>query len=91
MSKRRPKPTPPKPPNRLLMSLVVLTAATALVLLLLLARNILAELNALGGEGGSASTRLLTGLFVVMCLAGFTATALWTALKRAFGRTPKEK
>ncbi|MDP1578737.1 MAG: hypothetical protein Q8M02_00565 [Candidatus Didemnitutus sp.] len=91
MSKRRPKPIPEKPVKWWLSGAVVLTAAAALVLLLLLARNLLAELNALGGQGGSASTRLLTGLFVVMCLAGFTATALWTALKRVWNRPPKEK
>lgn len=86
MSKRRPKVTSPQPPNRWLMWLVVATAGVVMVLLLWLARSILAELDALGGQGGAASTRLLTGLFVVMCLAGFTAAALWAAFKRAIGR-----
>jgi hypothetical protein len=65
---------------------VVATCAIVIVLLMRLARDILAQLQALGGSGGASSTRLLTGLFVAMCLAGFTAAALWAALKKALGR-----
>lgn len=73
------------------MWLVVFTATVVLLLLLRLAREILAELQSLGGAGGAASTRLLTGLFVAMCLAGFTVAALWAALKKALGREEKKK
>ena len=66
---------------------VTVTAGVALALLLFLARNILDELRTLGGDGGAASVRLLTGLFVVMCLAGFTATAFWKTLKAALGKS----
>jgi hypothetical protein len=65
---------------------VVVTAVGALVLLLQLARDILGQLQDLGEQGGASSTRLLTGLFVVMCLAGFVAAALWAALKKGLGR-----
>jgi hypothetical protein len=51
-----------------------------------LARDILQQLSALGEKGGASSTRLLTGLFVVMCFAGFVAAALWAALKKALNR-----
>ena len=88
MSRRRRPPAPPPPRPALggvLRLLVVVTCAAALGLLLWLARDILAQLRGLGGQGGAASTRLLTGLFVVMCLAGFVAAALWTAVR---GRRP---
>jgi hypothetical protein len=65
---------------------VVATCAVVTVLLMRLARDILAQLQATGGSGGATSTRLLTGLFVAMCLAGFTVAALWAALKKALGR-----
>lgn len=66
--------------------LVVATCVVVIVLLMRLARDILAQLQTLGGSGGASSTRLLTGLFVAMCLAGFTVAALWAALKKALGR-----
>jgi len=81
---------PGKPVSRPLMWLVVLTATVVLVLLLQLARDLLEQLKLLGGQGGAASTRLLTGLFVVMCLAGFVAAALWAAVRKAFGRGAKK-
>lgn len=80
----------PSPVGKALMWLVVVTAATALVLLMFLARDILAQLQELGGQGGATSTRLLTGLFVVMCFGGFVAAALWAALKKALGRDAKK-
>lgn len=70
--------------------LVVATCVVVIVLLMRLARDILAQLQTLGGSGGASSTRLLTGLFVAMCLAGFTVAALWAALKKALGREKKE-
>lgn len=76
----------PKPASKLLMWAVVATAGAALVLLMVLARDILAQMRQLGGSGGAASTRLLTGLFVVMCFAGFVAAGLWAALKKALGK-----
>jgi hypothetical protein len=84
MSRRRPSAPPPAPPafGGLLRLLVVVTCAAALGMLLWLARDILAQLRALGDAGGAASTRLLTGLFVVMCLAGFVAAALWAAVRK---------
>jgi hypothetical protein len=68
---------------------VVLTCVAVLVLLMRFARDLLSQLELLGGQGGAASTRLLTGLFVVMCLGGFTAAATWAALKKALGRDKK--
>jgi hypothetical protein len=76
----------PKPANKVLMWAVVVTAAAALILLMILARDILGQLRQLGGSGGAASTRLLTGLFVVMCFAGFVVAGLWAAVKRALGK-----
>lgn len=76
----------PKPVGKLMMWAVVVTALAALVLLLMLARDILAQLRLLGGTGGAASTRLLTGLFVVMCFAGFVAAGLWKALRKVLGK-----
>ena len=76
--------------SRPLMWLVVLTATVVLVLLLQLARDLLEQLKLLGGQGGAASTRLLTGLFVVMCLAGFVAAALWASVRKALGRGTKK-
>lgn len=70
--------------------IVVATCVVVIVLLMRLARDILAQLQTLGGSGGASSTRLLTGLFVAMCLAGFTVAALWAALKKALGREKKE-
>jgi hypothetical protein len=90
--KRRTEPPPAASPlGRVLMWAVVITALAALVLLMFLARDILAQLDELGGKGGAASTRLLTGLFVVMCFAGFVAAALWAALKKVLGREGKKE
>lgn len=80
MSRRR-SPAPPAAGGVLVRAAVAVTCAAALGLLLWLARDILAQLRGLGGAGGAASTRLLTGLFVVMCLAGFVAAALWAAVR----------
>jgi small neutral amino acid transporter SnatA (MarC family) len=87
-SKRR-EPAAPnaKPVSKVMMWAVVVTAAAALILLMILARDILAQMRLLGGSGGAASTRLLTGLFVVMCFAGFVAAGLWAALKKALGKS----
>lgn len=89
---RRETPPPAKlsPANQVLLWAVVATAVAALVLLMFLARDILGQLQDLKGEGSSASTRLLTGLFVVMCFAGFVAAALWAALKKVLGRDAKK-
>lgn len=80
----------PSPAGKVLMWLVVATCVAALVLLMFLARDLLGQLQDLGGQGGATSTRLLTGLFVVMCFAGFVAAALWAALKKILGRDEKE-
>lgn len=85
-SRRSEKPV--SPPNKAVYWAVALTAAAALVLLLVLARDILGQLKQTGGHGGASSTRLLTGLFVVMCFAGFTAAALWSVGKKLLGKNP---
>ncbi len=64
---------------------VVVTCLAVLLVLMWYARGILAQLR-LAGENAGASTRLLTGLFVVMTFGGFVAAALWAALKKALGR-----
>ena len=76
----------PAPPGRALRWAVAITCIAALALLMRLARDILAQLQALGGSGGAASARLLTGLFVVMCFGGFVAAGLWATLKQILGR-----
>ena len=80
----------PTPLGKALMWLVVLTCVTALGLLMWLARDILQQLSLVGEEGAAVSTRLLTGLFVTMCFAGFVAAALWAALKKALGRDERK-
>lgn len=91
MKRKSPKAAPvPKPANKFLMWSVVITSAAVLVLLSMLARDILAQLRQLGGTGGAASTRLLTGLFVVMCFAGFVAAGFWVALKNALRRSRRD-
>jgi len=89
---RKPQPAP-QPPNRILFAFVGLTAFAALVMLVMLARDILAQLRQTGGAGGAQSTRLLTGLFVVMCFGGFTAAALWAVIRKflAAGKADDEK
>lgn len=67
----------PASPGKPMYWAVALTCVAALVLLMRLARDILAQLQAQAPAGGAGSTRLLTGLFVVMCLAGFVAAGLW--------------
>ncbi len=89
MSRKRPASPPPAAPTpvgKVFMWIVVATCVAVMYLLMKMAREILAELKTLGGTGGAQSTRLLTGLFVVMCLGGFTAAAWWAALKKALGR-----
>lgn len=81
---------PSTPAGKVLMWAVVVTCVVVLGLLMQLARDILGQLETLGGQGGAASTRLLTGLFVVMCLGGFTAAACWAAAKKALGRDRRE-
>lgn len=85
---KAPQPAP-TPIGKALMWLVVVTCVVVLFLLMQLARDLLGQLELLGGQGGAASTRLLTGLFVVMCLGGFTAAATWAALKKVLGRDKK--
>ncbi len=87
--RRNEPPAGATPVGQVLMWVVVATCVAVLVLLMTMAREILAELQTLGDSGGARSTRLLTGLFVVMCLAGFTAAALWAAAKKALGRGGK--
>ena len=82
MKKRRSPEPAPKPAGKFIFALVGLTAAAALVMLVILARDILAQLRQVGGAGGAESTRLLTGLFVIMCFAGFTAAALWAVIRK---------
>lgn len=82
--------TPPTLIGKALMWFVVLTCAVALGLLMWLARDILQQMSALGEQGGAAATRLLTGLFVTMCFAGFVAAALWAAVRKALGRGEKK-
>ena len=86
VKKKKSQHEPAKPVNKVLMWSVVATAVAALVLLMILARDILDQMKQLGGSGGASSTRLLTGLFVVMCFAGFVAAGLWAALKKVLGK-----
>lgn len=73
------------PLSKAFMWFVVVTCAAVLLVLIWYARGILAQLKLVGDSAG-ASTRLLTGLFVVMTFGGFVAAALWAALKKALGR-----
>lgn len=77
--------TPATPAGKALWWCVVFTCVAALVLLMWLARDILGQLTGATEKSSVESTRLLTGLFVVMCFAGFVAAALWAALKKAWG------
>lgn len=86
MKKVRKTAPPAKPASKVALWAVSLTGLAALAMLMVLARDILAQLRLTGGGGGSASTRLLTGLFVVMCFAGFVGAALWKVLPRLFGK-----
>lgn len=88
-SRRNAPPAGAQPVSKFLMWIVVATCVAVIVLLVTMAREILAELQSLGETGGAQSTRLLTGLFVVMCLAGFTAAALWASVKKAMKRDEK--
>lgn len=73
------------PVGKAFMWFVVATCVAVLVVLMWYARGILGQLR-LAGDNAGASTRLLTGLFVVMTFGGFVAAALWAALKKALGR-----
>ncbi len=73
------------PLGKAFMWFVVATCVAVLVVLMWYARGILGQLR-LAGDNAGASTRLLTGLFVVMTFGGFVAAALWAALKKALGR-----
>jgi len=79
----------PAPASKPLRWAVAVTCVAAIVLLMRLARDILAQIEALGGTGGAGTLRLLTGLFVVMCLAGFVAAGLWKAARSLLGRDGK--
>lgn len=93
MKKARPAAPAAKPVSKAALWAVSLTGLAALAMLMVLARDILAQLRLTGGSGGASSTRLLTGLFVVMCFAGFVGAALWKVLPRLFGKgeDPKSK
>lgn len=89
-TKRKPRPAggpaaKATPLGKAFMWFVVVTCVAVLLVLIWYARGILAQLK-LVGESAGASTRLLTGLFVVMTFGGFVAAALWAALKKALGR-----
>lgn len=77
--------SPPSPIGKAFMWLVVATCVAVLLVLMWYARGILSQLRLAGANAG-ASTRLLTGLFVVMTFGGFVAAALWAALKKALRR-----
>lgn len=79
----------PAPASKALRWAVAVTCVAALALLMRLARDILAQIEALGGTGGAGTMRLLTGLFVVMCLAGFVAAGLWKVGRSLLGRDGK--
>lgn len=69
---------------------VAITCLAVLVLLMRLARDILAQIETLGGNGGAAALRLQTGLFVVMCFAGFVTAGLWKVGRKLLGRDKKD-
>lgn len=79
----------PAPASKPLRWAVAVTCVAAIVLLMRLARDILAQIEAQGGTGGAGTLRLLTGLFVVMCLAGFVAAGLWKVGRSLLGRNDK--
>lgn len=83
------QPAEATPLGKAFMWFVVATCVAVLVVLMWYARGILGQLR-LAGDNAGASTRLLTGLFVVMTFGGFVAAALWAALKRALGRDEKK-
>lgn len=78
-------------PGKPMLWAVAVTCLAVIVMLMRLARDIIAQLQALGGTGGAASTRLLTGLFVVMCLAGFVAAGLWKVGGKLLNRERPKK
>lgn len=87
--RKRPAAAAPAPAGKALRWAVAVTCVAAIVLLMRLARDILAQIEALGGTGGAGTLRLLTGLFVVMCLAGFVAAGLWKVARSLLGRDDK--
>ena len=88
-SSKNAPPAPAAPASKVLRWAVAVTCVAAIVLLMRLARDILAQIEAQGGTGGAGTLRLLTGLFVVMCLAGFVAAGLWKVGRSLFGRDGK--
>jgi hypothetical protein len=78
------------PLGKAFMWFVVATCVAVLLVLMWYARGILGQLR-LAGENAGASTRLLTGLFIVMTFGGFVAAALWAALKKALGRDGEKR
>lgn len=83
---KNPPPSASAPTSKALRWAVTVTCIAALVLLMRLARDILTQIEAQGGTGGASTLRLLTGLFVVMCLAGFVAAGLWKVGRSLLGR-----
>jgi len=82
---------PADTPTKSMLWLVAITCLAVMVVLMRLARDILAQIQALGGSGGAGSLRLLTGLFVVMCLAGFVAAGLWKVGGVLLGRERSDR
>ncbi|WP_415910559.1 hypothetical protein [Oleiharenicola sp. Vm1] len=88
-SSKNAPPAPAAPASKVLRWAVAVTCVAAIVLLMRLARDILAQIEAQGGTGGAGTLRLLTGLFVVMCLAGFVAAGLWKVGRSLLDRDDK--
>lgn len=86
---KKPSTEIPAPAGNALRWAVAVTCVAAIALLMRLARDILAQIEALGGTGGAGAMRLLTGLFVVMCLAGFVAAGLWKVGRSLLDRNGK--
>lgn len=78
-------------PDKPMLWAVAGTCAAVLIVLMKLARDILTQIQAQGGTGGAGTLRLLTGLFVVMCLAGFVAAGLWKVGRALLGRKQSEQ
>lgn len=85
MKKRPPAPTPP--PNKPLLWAVVVTAVAAEYFLIRTTWRLFLDLQRQTASANDTATRLLAGMFVMMCLGGFVGAAGWTAFRRLRGKT----
>lgn len=83
---KKPRSAPIPPPNRPLLWAVVATAVAAEYFLVRAAWGMFLELQRQTATANDAATRLLAGLFVLMCLGGFVGAAGWAAFRRLRGR-----